>query len=78
MNIDIKSVLIGVLLTINIMMLMGFQWGKSSEEEGKYKFMVSNNVGIGNSDTVIYIGNSETGKVTSSKVVTFSKYHYKP
>jgi len=60
MKLDIKSVLIGVLLTINVMMLMGFQWNNSSKEEGKYAFVVS--------DDELFIGDSTTGKVTSHQV----------
>jgi hypothetical protein len=70
MKLDIKSVLIGVLLTINIMMLMGFQWNNSSKEEGKYKFIVSNDI--------LYIGDSDTGKVTSEPSKSHAKWFYKP
>ena len=70
MKVDIKSVLIGVLLTINVMMLMGFQWNNSSKEEGKYKFMVSNDI--------LYIGDSDTGKVKSHPSKSHPNWLYKP
>ena len=66
MKLDIKSVLIGVLLTINVMMLMGFQWSKSSEKEGKYTFMIV--------DEVVFIGDNTTGRVTAYGLKTPAKF----
>jgi len=59
MNIDIKSVLIGVLLTTSIMLVMGFDDHKEESQIGRYMFAT----GEGNLSIVMDTTNGEFVKL---------------
>jgi|TARA_B110000263_G_C14892004_1_gene322205 hypothetical protein len=60
MKLDIKSVLIGVLLTVNVLLLLGLNSNDEESQIGRYQF-VAKNSSMGGA----YIGDTTTGKVIS-------------